>query len=542
MSNSPDNLKSMDPELAALLEDTYTSDEIPDYSSLFEESDDKPDREKPVEDLTQLEFPEVTVFEQKPDPVFSDANYYSNVLTGEGDIAQQFHSQLQLYLKEQDPQTKGVYRQRVIQSWWNLIIQIAGRFRKSSVEKQWALRYGYLLPTLVSAEQRAMLARIITKNEYNEPIHYLDEWLTLLMDGHVNPLASDEVGQVKRTPGKRIKKELSDAEGKKDSLLSLLNNFLLRRKELETRLETDVQVLLTHNFVPDLEGVEEAYREDQRKAIYTMMQILRELERLNQDIKGNIEKIIDLKQKIRTMNTQVEASDEESEIDIQLIESEMNNIKQLIKLCVGRQGNHFPFLMKSFFVSDMQMLATRENVIRCMKEIEKIDESLFKRTFKRQTLRIVPHTIILPCYGNYGVCWEPFELRNRATSRGRIAIPLFPRDLKIAIIYALADLRWTVAKERAAQYWMTEGLTGEYYQYFTESGGKGDVKIQFQSDYLLWITKEVEGVQKLEREARNLFWRFIPFPQHIKDVLRNRGFVYNELYKKDMNRSISDGY
>ncbi len=34
----------------------------------------------------------------------------------------------------------------------------------------------------------------------------------------------------------------------------------------------------------------------------------------------------------------------------------------------------------------------------------------------------------------------------------------------------------------------------------------------------------------------------MPFPQHIKDNLRNRGFVYNELYKKDQNIAKSDGY
>ena len=32
------------------------------------------------------------------------------------------------------------------------------------------------------------------------------------------------------------------------------------------------------------------------------------------------------------------------------------------------------------------------------------------------------------------------------------------------------------------------------------------------------------------------------FPQEIKDKLKNRGFVYNELYKKDVNISMSDGY
>jgi hypothetical protein len=49
-------------------------------------------------------------------------------------------------------------------------------------------------------------------------------------------------------------------------------------------------------------------------------------------------------------------------------------------------------------------------------------------------------------------------------------------------------------------------------------------------------------MQKLEREVRGIFWRMMPFPQAIKDNLKNRGFVYDELYKKDVNISMSDGY
>ena len=95
---------------------------------------------------------------------------------------------------------------------------------------------------------------------------------------------------------------------------------------------------------------------------------------------------------------------------------------------------------------------------------------------------------------------------------------------------------------KAAHYWMEEGLTGWYYQWFTEQKLKGDVKDQFIQDYILWINKESEGTQKLEREVRAIFWRYMPFPQDLKDKLKNRGFVYSELYKKDQNRAISDGY
>jgi hypothetical protein len=232
----------------------------------------------------------------------------------------------------------------------------------------------------------------------------------------------------------------------------------------------------------------------------------------------------------------------EQAVNNKVLETEFNTVRQMVKMCVGRQGNHFPILMKQFFRPMLREISTRENVIMQMGMVENLDIGIFQRTFKRQTSRIVPHVVLVPCYGDRGICWEPFERFNRATSRGRIAIPIFSKDIKVAVISALADLRWQVAKEKAQHYWMEEGLTGRYYQWFEDKKKRGDVKESFIQDYVLWITKESEGTQKLEKEVRGIFWRNIPFPQQIKDVLRNRGYVYNELYKKDQNIARSDGY
>jgi hypothetical protein len=229
-------------------------------------------------------------------------------------------------------------------------------------------------------------------------------------------------------------------------------------------------------------------------------------------------------------------------VDRASVLAEFGSLRQMSKMCVGRQGNHFPILLKQYFRPNIKEIATRENVINAMARVEALDSGLFERTFKGQTTRIVPHVLLLPNFGESGICWEPFERFNRASSRGRIAIPLFPKDLDYAVITALADLRWQVAKEKAQHYWMEEGITGKYYQWFDEQKLKGDVKDYFIEAYVWWITKESQGTQKLDREVRGIFWRNLPFPQAIKDSLKNRGFVYNELYKKDQNIAMSDGY
>jgi hypothetical protein len=229
-------------------------------------------------------------------------------------------------------------------------------------------------------------------------------------------------------------------------------------------------------------------------------------------------------------------------VDRGVVTSEFQSVRQMSKMCVGRQGNHFPILMKQYFRPAIREMCTRENVINTMAKVESIDSRVFERTFKGQTSRIVPYVMLIPNYGDTGICWEPFERHNRASSRGRIALPIFPKDVETAVISALADLRWQVAKERAQHYWMEEGITGRYYQWSQDQRLRGDVKDYFIRDYILWITKESQGMQKLEREVRGIFWRMMPFPQAIKDNLKNRGFVYDELYKKDVNISMSDGY
>ena len=119
---------------------------------------------------------------------------------------------------------------------------------------------------------------------------------------------------------------------------------------------------------------------------------------------------------------------------------------------------------------------------------------------------------------------------------------MYPKDLRIAVLTAVADLRWQVAKEKASYYWMEEGLTGQFYQHIEQMKLKGDLKEFFIEDYILWMTKEATGVQRLDKDVRGIFWRNMPFPKELKEDLRKRSLVYDDLCKKDANREMSDGY
>jgi hypothetical protein len=244
---------------------------------------------------------------------------------------------------------------------------------------------------------------------------------------------------------------------------------------------------------------------------------------------------------LKSKNSESGASSAQN-ADFQAVLAEFDTIRQAAKMTVGRQGNHFPLLTSDYFHSSPNDVGFRENVISMLAHIESIDVEAFCRYYHSKLIRIVPYVLLIPTYGDMGVCWEPFDKHNRATSRGRIIIPMYPKNLYIAVLSAVADLRWQVAKEKASFGWMEEGLTGNYYQWYMQRKLKGDIKGYFIQDYLLWMTKEADGIQKLDKEIRKIFWRFMPFSQETKDKLKTRSFVYQELCQNDANRAMSDGY
>ena len=280
----------------------------------------------------------------------------------------------------------------------------------------------------------------------------------------------------------------------------------------------------------------------QKAAIAQVQELLRQLGTLDAQIAASYAALSAADKDLENLGRKSEGITAGSVVDQRAAAGEWMSLRQMAKMCVGRQGNHFPIFHSQFVRPLIKEIGIRENVIREMAQVEALDPGLFQRTYKTQTTRIVPNIILLASYGDTGICWEPFEKFNRATSRGRVAIPMFSKNLPVAVITAMADLRWQVAKEKAQYYWMEEGITGKYYQWFTERKLRGDVREYFIRDYALWINKESQGMQKLDKDVRGIFWRMMPFPQHIKDSLRNRSFVYNELYKKDQNIAKSDGY
>ena len=505
----------------------------------------------PEVDLSVKEFkPIEKVFLDEPANYFDDSSYYKTAIAGEGQASNRLHAVLSKYLSCQDIKDKMVFRQQVIMAYWEVIRSMSPKSANKNfpMPKRMLLRFAILLPSLFRPEHRELFSKSILENNTGEPVFYLDEWFKYIAQGKIKPSTTDEVRQKKGTGSAeeeqmRLQQLQSKNSGKLQTSENALNMAENRRSSLESDLKNKVDEISRHEVLSGLEPHRQSLTEGQRKIFADITNLLRELSKNDKELSKAIDDFREAKGVYESVEEKIAEGPEITGANAEDISQEFETIRQMAKMTCGRQGNQFPIFTRDFFHCMPQSTGFRENVLKMLAWVESIDPNAFVRIHKNTPNRIVPFVILLPTYGDFGFCWEPFDRYNRVTSRGRIIVPMYPRDLKIAVLMAVADLRWQVAKEKASFYWMEEGLTGQYYEWIIEKQKlKGDIKQYFIQDYILWMTKESEGVQRLDKEVRGIFWRNMPFPQTLKDDLRTRSLVYDELCKKDANRAMSDGY
>ncbi len=552
-ASATDQDAGLDPELAALIgvpdeadaDGATGADGSPSFDTLFggEAADGSGEKSGLLVESTTERFAPIDKFQDDPRPTFAAKDYYKQALSGVGDVAARVHKELSAFLTAKDPKERGLHRERLTTGYGELLDHLAGRLSSAMPEpKRMVLRFGVLSPTLLSREHRDMLSRVVFEHRYREPVYYVDEWLQLIGEGSVRPSAVDEAKAAKKDSDTRGQELIEKRQGQMDAARAQLEGALGQMDALEHQLQEQTNIVLHHEVRAEYGGLKDAFSAGQKAAMSEIGSVLRQLANADREVVSAYGALGRIREDLDELRNK-HGDSGGGAVEAAVVANEMLSVRQMAKMAVGRQGNHFPIMMKQYVRPRIEEIGTRENVIALMAEIESVDAGLFHRTFKRQTKRIVPNVILIPSYGDAGICWEPFERFNRATSRGRVAIPMYPKDLRTAVILVLGDLRWQVAKEKAQHHWMEEGLTGWYYQWFeSQKTRKGDVRDAFLQDYLLWVTREREGTQKLDKEVRAIFWRLIPFPQDIKDLLKDRGFVYAELYKKDQNRAASDGY
>ena len=539
----------MDPELAALLGTSVATEQAaesappPDFDSIFGENLE-PAPEVQQVDLSAEKFPAIEKrLEPVPHNFFNDPNYYKTALSGEGDKSQRVHTLMQKYMGAKDPKDRSVYRQQFITAFWDFFMNISKKAPgKMQEPKKFLLRFGMIHPTLLDAETRNFFGKIVIDNVLNQPVYYLDEWFKAIGTGVMRNSQTDEVRIAKNNNQIRLQQLVEKAVGKLDGSKTLLRAKSEERLSLEKMLQGRINIIFEHFPLDVFPDIQACYSETQKRVFGEIQELMKNLLKIDHELDLFLKDFYQAQADVKTLQEKVEEEGGGVTVDVRAIDTEYETVRQMAKLTIGRQGNHFPVLSGEYFHCGPNDVGYRENVISMLSLIESIDVEAFCRSYKNRLNRIVPYVLLIPSYGEQGICWEPFDRHNRATSRGRIVIPMYPKNLYVAILSAVADLRWQVAKEKASYYWMEEGLTGNYYQWFNARKLKGDVKEFFIQDYIIWMTKEAEATQKLDKEVRGIFWRYMPFSKAIKEKLKTRSYVYQDLYQRDINRSMSDGY
>ncbi len=558
----------IDPEIAALLggideytpkatsktqqklpDGSSTSSRGPSFETLFGDMNVSGEMQQKGEfniDLSKKAFESIAEFEEKvPNKFYDDPQYYQKVLANEGEEAQRFHETLKKFLSATDPKDRSLFRQQVAVTFWNLFARMVPRLISATPiqPKQLFARFGMALPTMLPNDQRELFSKVIYKKTRQDPVYYLDEWLRFIALGKVPPSGTDEVRTSQSDERTRFNNLLQKALGKRDTAEAVLKARADERKSLESMLKERIDLICEHASMPGFLHVPSPYTESQKKTMTELTEIFRRLNTADKELINAADSFQDASKDVNSIKDKMGSmGEEDNKANLQVLNQEFETVRQMVKMCVGRQGNHFPLLIKDYFHLNQREIGSRENVIDLMIWLESIDSQVYCRPHKNMLNRIEPFVVLLPCYGDTGVCWEPFDRYNRHTSRSRLALPMYPKSLKIALLNAVGDMRWQAAKEKASHYWMQEGLTGQYYQWFIGQKLKGDVKEYFIQDYISWITKESEGIQKLDKEIRSVFWRLIPFQQAVKEKLRDRSLLYQELYQRDINKTLSDGY
>lgn len=562
--------EELDPEIAALLSSSgksvdFDESSVEDYEineKSFKSSNSNITQNNTSENKDSIhtvnlschQFDKIEkLISDTPSDVYNDTKYYKTVLTGENASSQRVHQVLSKYLTCQDPKDRAVYRQQIVTAYWELLRGMVPKMSSmsTSLPKRMLVRFGVLLPSLFKPEQKDYFSRIFFENKYNLPVLYTDEWFKEIAAGRMNNSMTDE--------GKPVHKNLTGEEanlaeqskflqlksknsGKMQSAENLLNIKEKERSMLELELKNRIDSITDHPGIVGLEPHKGGLTEFQRKLLPEITDYIHRISKNDKELTKVLGEYQEAKALYDNVSSKITTGEETVQADEGAVKAEFDTVRQMAKMTIGRRGNQFPIFTREFFHCTESGTGTRENVIEVLRWVESIDPGVFHRIHKNIPNRIVPYVLLVPTYGDRGFCWEPFDRYNRVTSRGRIVIPMYPKDLKIAVLTAVADLRWQVAKEKASYYWMEEGLTGQYYQHVEQLKLKGDLKEFFIEDYILWMMKESIGVQRLDKDVRGIFWRNMPFPKELKEDLRKRSLVYDELCKKDANREMSDGY
>lgn len=243
------------------------------------------------------------------------------------------------------------------------------------------------------------------------------------------------------------------------------------------------------------------------------------------------------------------------------VEFEIDNmVSTSMRITSDNVRSFIPYLSeKSFKGALSQIFVNPKKLDAYIRKIADIDYTLFYREMtwkipgKSELIKkeIKPYLILMPSAGSRIQMWQEL-VYNIRTTRARYLIPvIFNSDLNKELVQSCGHFRWNLNKALVSN-WMDPvdgGLTGAYYDYELSYKKMTDLSIEakekikkqistikidrnrFAHDYYEWVIYESQGVPKLNKVLRKIFYRYVPFKSEIRENISKLP-VYAELDRK----------
>ena len=139
--------------------------------------------------------------------------------------------------------------QQIVTAYWDLLQNIVPKTTtfNPQPQKKYLLRFGMLLPSLLTADQRTLFSKVIDKNVHGEPVYYVDEWMKDIANGLVTPSATDEAKVKKTDESSHMQQLLNRAKGKLQSAENLLKAKSDERQRSENSIKDKLDSICHHD-------------------------------------------------------------------------------------------------------------------------------------------------------------------------------------------------------------------------------------------------------------------------------------------------------
>lgn len=223
------------------------------------------------------------------------------------------------------------------------------------------------------------------------------------------------------------------------------------------------------------------------------------------------------------------------------------------RITFGRLSTFCPVLSEHNILKPLGSSSLKYNdIYDIFNEIRKVDFSCFYRDtiysnpkldIQKEyiSVEVLPHVILMPNLGTRASLWQE-TADSRRDSKGRVMLSICPLESPLEMLIKICgEFRWELCKKIQGVHWndVTDpSLTAEYCDYIqfyrklpelsTDAKekiktalkkAKNNYREVFVLDYVQWIKYEGQGSPRLNRVARNIMFKYCPFPKELREAL-----------------------